>query len=361
MEPDLRRIVGATLLALGLLAAEQAAAQHFQGKIISMMINYPAGGNADTEGRIFQRHLTRHIAGNPSMIVTHRPGAGGMVGVNWMGSGNAPTDGTLFCFCTLNIVEPLIGGQTLKVNYQDFAYITSVRQWFAAYGRKDIPPGIKTPTDMARATDVFGAGYSPSNSHDMTIKLSLELIGAKYRMVSGLRSIGDINLSIQNKETNFTLSSMPAFMSVTLPGIIHEGVATSLWYFPVVGRDGKPARRSQELDGLGIRPFADVFREAHGKDPAGASWDALVMLNNLSTTLLRTVLMPPNSPKAAVAELRKAFAAVVEDKEFQDEYMRIIKVKAEIVPVEEGEALLTSIKTIEPATEELLKKLAIWN
>lgn len=348
------------VLTTGLLAVAPASAQYFQGKTITMMINYPAGGNADTEGRIFQRHMTRHIVGTPTLIVSHRPGAGGMVGVNWMGSGNAPTDGTLFCFCTLNMVEPVIGGTTLKIDYQDFTYITSVRQWFASYGRVDIPPGLTKPADMAKATSVFGAGYSPSNSHDMSIKLGLELIGAKYRMISGLRSIGDINLSIQNKETNFTMSSMPAFMSQTLPGIIKEGVAMSLWYYPVVGADGRPSRRSKELDDVGIPVFSDVYREAHGKDPSGPNWDALVMLNNLSTTMLRTVLMPPGTPKAAADEIRKAFFAVVEDKQFQDEYMRIIKVKADLVGQKEGEALLASLKTMKPATLSLLKQLAEW-
>jgi len=119
--------------------------------------------------------------------------------------------------------------------------------------------------------------------------------------------------------------------------------------------------RSKELDDGGIPVFSDVYREAHGRDPLGPNWDALVMLNNLSTTLLRTILMPPGTPKAAADEIRKAFFAVVEDKEFQAEYQRIIKVKADLVGQAEGEALLNSLKTMKPATTDLLKKLAAWN
>ena len=271
--------VGMLIVLVVALVSVRAEAQGFQGKLITMMNNYQAGGNADIEARIFQRHLSRHIAGNPTVIVINRPGAGGMVGVNWLASLNAPTDGTLFCYCTLNIVNSLVD-PSFKVNYQDFAYIAGIRQWTAAYGRRDIPPGLKKPADLAHAVDVFGAGYSPSNSHDMSIKLTLEMIGAKFRMVSGLQSVADINRSILQKETNFTLSTMPNFMSQTVSGIIQEGIAMPMWYFPTIGSDGAVEKRSAELEALNIQPFADVYREVHGRDPVGPKWEALARVSH---------------------------------------------------------------------------------
>jgi hypothetical protein len=326
-----------------------------------MMINYPPGGNTDTEGRIFQWHLAKHIKGNPTIIVNHRPGAGGLVGVNWMGSGNAPTDGTLFCFCTLNIVEPLIGGTALKVNYQDFAFIAGVHQWIAGYGRKDIPPGMKQPADLAKATDVFAAGYNPTTPHDMRSKLTLTLtlLGAKYRMVTGLRSIADINKGMLQKEVNFSLSSMPAFMSQTLPTLIRDGEAMTFFYLPLIGPDNTPSKRSKELDALGVPMFADVYRQAHGKPPSGPVWDALVLVSNLSTTMLRAVLMPKGTPKAAVEEMRKAFVAVSQDPEFKAEYKRIIRIEAEMVSAQQGEELFASMSKVKPETSDVLKKVAV--
>lgn len=354
-----RIVSGAAALSAGLLSAGPVAAQYFEGKTITMMINYPTGGNTDTEGRIFQRHMSKHIKGNPTVIVNHRPGAGGLVGVNWMGSGNAPTDGTLFCFCTLNIVEPLIGGPALTVKYEDFAFIAGIHQWIAAYGRKDIPPGMKQPVDLAKATDVFAAGYNPTTPHDMRSKLTLGLLGAKYRMVTGLRSIADINKSMLQKEVNFSLSSMPAFMSQTMPTLIRDGEAMTFFYLPLIGPDNTPIKRSTELDALGVPMFADVYKQAHGKLPSGPTWDALVLVSNLSTTMLRAVLMPKGTPKAAVAEMRKVFVDVSQDPAFKAEYKRIIQIEAEMVSAEEGEALLASMTKVKPETSEVLKKVAV--
>jgi hypothetical protein len=44
--------------------------------------------------------------------------------------------------------------------------------------------------------------------------------------------------------------------------------------------------------------------------------------------------MPPGSPKAAVEEMRAAFAAVAQDKEFQNSYQKVISHQAEIISVE---------------------------
>jgi hypothetical protein len=218
---------------------------------------------------------------------------------------------------------------------------------------------MKKPSDLAKATGVFAAGYNPTTPHDMRSKLTLTLMGAKYRMVTGLRSIADINKGMLQKEVNFSLSSMPAFMSQTMPTLIRDGVAMTFFYLPLVGPDGKISKRSKELDELGVPPFADVYKEAHGKAPSGPTWEALVLVSNLSTTMLRAVLMPPGANKTAIAEMRKAFVDISEDPEFKAEYKRIIKIDAEMVSAQQGEELFASMGNVKPETSEVLKKVAV--
>jgi tripartite-type tricarboxylate transporter receptor subunit TctC len=47
----------------------------YKGKRLTVMINYGAGGPADIEGRIFARHIGRHIEGSPNVIVQNIDGA----------------------------------------------------------------------------------------------------------------------------------------------------------------------------------------------------------------------------------------------------------------------------------------------
>ena len=50
-----------------------------------MIVNYPAGGPTDLEGRIVALHLPAHIPGNPTIVVKNVGGAGGLIGSNQLG------------------------------------------------------------------------------------------------------------------------------------------------------------------------------------------------------------------------------------------------------------------------------------
>src|SRR5688572_20044919 len=52
-------------------ASPQALAQqpYYKGKRLSVMVNFAPGGSTDIEGRLFARHVARHIEGEPSVVV----------------------------------------------------------------------------------------------------------------------------------------------------------------------------------------------------------------------------------------------------------------------------------------------------
>ena len=70
-------LLSAILLALG----NAAFAQQFSGRVITMIVNYPAGGPTDIEARIVARHLPKYLQGVKSVIVRNVGGAGGNIGV----------------------------------------------------------------------------------------------------------------------------------------------------------------------------------------------------------------------------------------------------------------------------------------
>src|ERR1700680_3830802 len=72
------------LLSASLVAAlsQTALAQFYKGKTITMIINYPAGGPSDIEGRIVAQHLPAHIPGRPTIVIKNVGGAGGVVGAH---------------------------------------------------------------------------------------------------------------------------------------------------------------------------------------------------------------------------------------------------------------------------------------
>ena len=79
---------------LALAPAAMAADPYYQGKRLTVLVNYAAGGPTDIESRVFARHIGKHIPGNPTVVVQNRPGGGGVTGSNYMAAA-APKDGTV--------------------------------------------------------------------------------------------------------------------------------------------------------------------------------------------------------------------------------------------------------------------------
>ena len=143
-----------------LLMASPAAAQFYKDKTLTLLINYAVGGNADTEARVYQRHLAKYIPGRPTIIIRNVAGAGGATAMNQLGLGSQP-DGFTVGYFTMSATSSIIDDPVLKVKTTDFVPIVAAHGWNVVYARKDIVAGGYTkPADFVRATHIFaGLGH----------------------------------------------------------------------------------------------------------------------------------------------------------------------------------------------------------
>src|SRR5262245_10228784 len=88
------RIATLALAAVVSQAAAVRADDFYQGKTISMVVGYSAGGGYDINARLISRHLGRFIPGNPNIVVVNMPGAGSLRSVEHI-ERHAPKDGTV--------------------------------------------------------------------------------------------------------------------------------------------------------------------------------------------------------------------------------------------------------------------------
>jgi hypothetical protein len=56
--------------------AQDAIAQFYRGRQITVIVGSSAGGGYDIYARLLARHMPKHIPGHPVMTVTNMPGAG---------------------------------------------------------------------------------------------------------------------------------------------------------------------------------------------------------------------------------------------------------------------------------------------
>src|SRR5215831_13878058 len=102
-------------LCCGAPTARQAAAQSvdpfYKGRTITMLVGTSPGGINDISARLVARHLSRFIAGNPTIIVQNNPGGGGLATANRLYF-NSDKDGSVIAKEVLGLNVNVVRGYT---------------------------------------------------------------------------------------------------------------------------------------------------------------------------------------------------------------------------------------------------------
>ena len=237
---------------------------------MSLLTTAPAGPT-DVEGRLLAKHLARDIFGNPTVIVKNRPGAGGIVGSNFMAEVAKP-DGLTIAIFTPPTISQLLGDPGLRADFSSFEWLAGVGQPQICYLRNDAGGGVKGPGDLVKIKGFKAAGMRNTSSHDLRLRLALDLLGADYKYVTGYRGLSKVAAGILQNETQFSCGSLPNYRGRVEPTMITPGVARSMYYFAPVLADGSDVKYP---DLAGIPTFREFYAKVRGGAPSGIKWDAL--------------------------------------------------------------------------------------
>ena len=314
----------AAIFGAAVMASTVAAAQDpfYKGKRLTFIINFAAGGPADIEGRLFARHIGKHIDGQPVVIVQNRDGAGGLVGTNYLGE-LGPRDGTMAGYLTAAAWTYVIDPASYRVDFGAYEFIAYQPVNVVYYARADTPPGMKDGAGLMRATGLVAGGLAADSSKDMLIRLTLDMLGLPYKYVTGFRSSAPARLSLQRGEINFFSESSPSYFGVVEPSLVKTGQVIPVWYDPIY--DGRTFAPFRQMDEQSVPSFPDFYRKAKGALPSGRLWDVYRTNLAVDAAMLRTVVLPPGVPQAAVGALRKAVEGLNGDGEFAAEALKSIQ------------------------------------
>ncbi len=340
---------GLALFVAGAVAAEKS---FYQGKTITMVINFGAGGPADIEGRIVARHLVNHIPGQPVIVVQNMAGAGGVTGLNFLGEAAKP-DGQNMGYFTSPYNHYQMRTPTLRVNLLKLPFISAVQGLTACYIRADVPPGIKKPTDIVKAERFRAGGLSFESNKDLRFRLAFDILGVKYDYVTGYNSSNDARLAVQRNEIQYHDESIPGYRGAAEPQLIKTGIVTPLYYHDLIAPDGT-MRSSPDFPELSS--FTQVYTQIFGKPPSGIKYEALKAANLASGNLNRVALLPPGAPHEAVAILRQAFVGLARDEEFIAEAKKVMKFHPRFETGEDGEKLRQKVLTAPPELVDFIRQ-----
>ena len=300
-------------------ASQAAGADFYAGKRLTILVNYAAGGPADIDARVLAKHLGRHIEGKPTMIVQNMDGAGGVVGINYIGE-VAPRDGSVVGQFTTGGWQYAIETKPRKVDFRTYEFVALQASTSIYYVRTDVKPGLKTAVDLGRADGLIVGGLSVDSSKDLLLRLSLDLLGLKYKYVTSYRGTNGVRLALQQGEVNITSESPPAYRGIVQPALVSKGDVIPLFYDPYW--DGKVFTVPKEVADLPIVSFPELYKKIKGEAPKGELWEHYLTVIGLNGKMYRMLAFPPGAPKEAIEALRMAIPKLAKDEEYAAEAMK---------------------------------------
>ncbi|MFL5042884.1 MAG: Bug family tripartite tricarboxylate transporter substrate binding protein [Xanthobacteraceae bacterium] len=333
----IRRCIEAAvaLLVLGSppAAAQEAVAQFYKGRTVTIMVGSSAGGGYDLYARLIARHLGKHIPGNPTIVVGNMPGAASNVLAAHIYN-VAPKDGTVIGAIFMGaVVEPLFGFRTRAMHdTSKFNYIGNAnKDVYVCLVRGDAP--VKTFGDALEKELVVGGTAEGASTRDFAVLLK-NLLGAKFKIVAGYAGSREINLAMERGEVQGGCGQSWSSVAATYPSWFSEGKIKVLAQedtegYPELNRQGVPLTRA----------FAKTEEQARILD-----------LIYSQTTFGRPYIVAPEVPKERVAALRRAFMATMRDPDLVAEAKHM---QLDIMPVA-GEDLQAMIARLYATPKDIL-------
>jgi tripartite-type tricarboxylate transporter receptor subunit TctC len=291
----------------------------YRSKRLTILINFASGGPTDIEGRLFAKHLTRHIDGQPGIVIQNMEGAGGIVGAKYLGE-VAPRDGTMAGYFTGTAFMYALDPERFRVDFKTYEFVATQAGTTVHFVRTDVAPGMKEPADIVKAQGLIGGGLSVDTPKDIRMRLAFDMLGISYKYVTGYRSSPSARLALQRGEINFFAESPPSYRGVIEPTLVRTGQVIPV--FVDAGFDGKNFFVPDPVKGLPIPMFHELYQQIKGTMPSGQYWDIYKSIISADGIIQRMIVMPPGAPQAAVEALRAAIARVNADKAYAEEAER---------------------------------------
>ena len=330
--PAIRSALALGMLVLAGASAPQAdeIADFYRGKSISLVVSTAAGGGYDVWARLLSRHFSRHIPGNPNVVVQNTPGSGGLRVMNMLNSVSA-RDGTVLAIAHSTApFTPLLEPHRASFDAKSYGWIGSMTKessFCLAWGT--LP--VKTFADLR--THQLIVGSTGAGSHmEIYPRLMNRLFDTKFRIVSGYKGGNDIYLAMERGEAE-------GRCGVTMPGLRNtkpEWIAQNKINFIV--QTGLTPGPDAVLKGVPM--LLDMARNEQEKQ--------MMELLFANGEMMVPLFAPPGVPPARLSALRTAFKNTIEDPALVEEGLKQ-KMEAQLVSGEEVAALIARVYATPPA------------
>ena len=215
----LRIVAAAAVLAFAVIPARaDPVAEFYKGKQFNLIVGYGTGGGYDVYGRLFARHLGRHIPGNPNVVVQNMPGAGSLRAVNFLAN-TAPKDGTVIATFARDMPLLSIIGHNINVRFdaRTLTWLGSSSSYendaYFLFVRKDAKVNsIEAARRPGGPPLILGGTGEGSSGNDVALVLR-DALGLNIRLITGYPGGGSVYIAVDRGEVDGRLVGISATLS----------------------------------------------------------------------------------------------------------------------------------------------------
>ena len=275
--------------------AQDAIADFYRGKQMTMVVGSSSGGGYDLYARLVARFMGKHIPGAPNVVVQNMPGAAGNTSAAYVAN-VAAKDGTIIGAPQAgSLVDQLVSVNAAQIKHdaRTLNYLGSANsEVFTCLVKADSP--IRTFDDVFSREVIFGSSGGTTRDMPMALK---NLLGAKIRFVQGYAGTREVGMAMETGEvqglcgmgwTSIQSQRPDWFEKKIVRVLVQESMAGD----PGLNKDGVP------------------LSVAYTKDPEKQQMFELLYSQGVFT---RPFFVAPGVPKERVEALRTAFMKAMSD------------------------------------------------
>lgn len=341
----IRRGLSAKFLLLVFLACSYpvdlfAQAPFYKDKTITLIRGSTPGGVGERRARAVIPYLTKHIPGNPAIVMEFMPGAGGRKAANHMFHRARPDGLTLANIGSGMITNAVLGETGTDYNIDKFIYLgtpnTGTHYVFITHSRA----GLNTLEKLRSRAGVRVVAHAVGHEIYLTGRLFAFFLDLKEpRFVTGF---GDPEMLIALDQGEVDGRSQVAESIETTPGWLDKDIVD---FHAIMETSGvKKHPRLAQLPAL--ESFAKSAQE-----------QKLLLLHRTFRSIGTPYLFPPGTPRDRVETMAAALRATFKDAAFLNDFKKLTGAEATPLTAEEQ---IKAIKEIprDRETIELFKKIA---
>jgi tripartite-type tricarboxylate transporter receptor subunit TctC len=307
-------LAAACLLLTCAPATADTVEDFYRGKIITIYVGTGIGAGAVSAYPMALAPVIRkYIPGNPNVVVSHMPGAGGIKAASFIES-IGPQDGTAWGFITRGfMLAPLLKLPQANFRPARFNWIGSPSRTVSIGAVWNASTPVRTIQDAMQREIVVGATSIAQDTGIFPRALN-RVLGTRFKIVTGYASVGAVDIAMERGEVQGKVgSTWKSLNSGPSAHWVKDGIASVIVQ-------------------LGVRKSPDIPTDVPlALDLAKSPEDRQVLevLCAPSATGYPS-FMGPGVPKERVEAVRAAYAAAMTDPEFID---AVIKSGLDIDPI----------------------------